>query len=144
VVGSIFARRDNEREHALKIVENVASGNPQCLEPRRRKLPIANSVSLRVIAHRVGLTVEFNGNSTLQTGKVEYVSHRRELPPEAKTLRALPKMMPEDDLRQGQLPTQLARETNIPIRCADSAVSNALLDPSTMLRMVPLPVPGRI
>jgi hypothetical protein len=90
------------------------------------------------------LAIKLDREATLQAGEVNYVAAARKLPSKPRAARTLPQLLPKEHLRQCKLPPKPPRETYILIRCANGAVSNALLDPSTMLRMVPLPVPGRI
>ena len=54
-------------------------------------------------------------------------------------------MLPQDDFRECHLPAKLTRESHARIKSSYGTMSDApCFGPSTMLRMVPLPVPGRI
>jgi hypothetical protein len=64
---------------------------------------------------------------------------------ESKAVRPLAQLLPEHDLRKGQFAAEITGAANVRIRSADRTVPHSRdLDPSPMLRMVLLPVPGRI
>jgi hypothetical protein len=90
------------------------------------------------------LAINLDREATLQAGEVNYVAAARKLPSKPRAPWTLPQLLPKEHLRQCKLPPKPPRETYILVRRADGAMLHALSDPSTMLRMVPLPVPGRI
>jgi hypothetical protein len=135
----------NQRHCTLQVLENIPSGDPQRLEPRVRKHSIALHVTLRSIAHRMRLAVDLDHQAALQTGEIDHVTFAGKLSAKAQAGHSLPKLLPQDDFRQCHLPAKLAREVDISVGRPHCPVPNAQgLGPSTTLRVVPLPVPGRI
>jgi len=131
--------------HTVQIAENITGRNPQSLESGITQPAIANIVPFRIAPHRMRLAVNFNRESALEAGKVDHVTATWKLAAKSQAVRALTQLLPQGNFRQGQLAAKLARGADVRVRRANCAVADApRLGPSTMLRMVPLPVPGRI
>ena len=131
--------------HALEIIEHVAGGNPKRLKPGIGELIVAHGVLLWAITHRMHFSVNFDCEPTLQTGEIDHIPIARELSAKPQAIRARTQLLPENDFRQRQFSAELAREADVRVRRADGPMPNPRgFGPSTMLRMVPLPVPGRI
>jgi hypothetical protein len=91
------------------------------------------------------LAVDLYRKPPLQTGEVHDVTTEWELPAKAQTVGTLAELLPEYDFWPRQFAAQPAGDADVSIRRADGAMADAPgFGPSTMLRMVPLPVPGRI
>jgi len=91
------------------------------------------------------LAVDLYRKPPLQTGEVHDVTAGWKLPAKAQTVGTLAELPPEYHFWQRQFAAEPAGDADVSIRRADGAVANARdFGPSTMLRMVPLPVPGRI
>ena len=145
VEGPIHAGCRDHREHAFEITQDVAGWNPESVKASFPKDRITLEVALRVVAHRMCFPVHLDRQPAFETGEVGNIATARELPPKAKSARALAEMMPQYDFREGQLATQLTSKANVGVGRTDHTMPNAnAFGPSTMLRMVPLPVPGRI
>jgi hypothetical protein len=144
VEGPIPAGRQDVNHHAVEIIEHIARCNPQRLKPRVGKHAIAFDIPLRVVAHRVGLAIHLDRQSTLKAREVNDISVQGELTAEAQAIRPLAQLLPENDFGEGQLTSKLAGEADVCIGRANGTMPDAsAFGPSTMLRMVPLPVPGR-
>ena len=145
VEGPISARRENMSHHTVEIAENITDRNPQSLESGITQPAIANIVPFGIAPHRMRLAVNLDRESALEAGKVDHVTATWKLSAKPQAVRTLAQLLPQGDLGQGQLAAKLSRKTNVGVRSADGAVADAPRPgPSTMLRMVPLPVPGRI
>jgi len=98
-----------------------------------------------IVAHRVRLSIDLNRQPTLEAGKIDYVAVDGELSAKAESVWPFAELLPEDHFRQRQLATQLTSKANVGVGRTDRTMPNAnAFGPSTMLCMVPLPVPGRI
>jgi hypothetical protein len=131
--------RDNVAENAIHVLEHVSSGNPHDAEAFTSQQRIASGVSLRLVAGTVALPVDFDNEPPLQTSKVHRHLTDRKLLSELQPFRSLSKNLPQQDFRQAHLAPQLTCALYVPDWCLEDAWA-----PSTMLRMVPLPVSGRI
>jgi hypothetical protein len=144
VEGPIPARDENQSDRPLQVAEHLARRNAEGFEPSLRQPLGTPLVALRLIPHRMNLAIDFDRQPALETGEVEHETSHRELPPKAEFTRPLPKLLPKQHFRQGHAPAQVASETDVAVRCADCPVLHPrAVGPSTALRAVPLPVPGR-
>jgi hypothetical protein len=99
VEGSIRAARRNQNHDTFKVIEHIAGRNPQHLKASVCKYRIALDVALRPIAHRMDLTVDFDGEPTLQTGEVDHISIVRKLPAKSQAIWTPAKLLPKHDFR---------------------------------------------
>ena len=88
--------------------------------------------------------IDLDRDAALETGEVDYISAEWKLPPKAQAVRALTQLLPKHDFGQRESAAKPACAADVRVRSADRAVADTPLGASTMLRMVPLPVPGRI
>jgi hypothetical protein len=65
VEGPIPTRCEDVRHHAVKIRKNLASSNPERLEPSFAQFAIADLISCRVRTHPVRLAIHFDGQPAL-------------------------------------------------------------------------------
>jgi hypothetical protein len=145
VEGPILATGHNQCHHAVEIIEDVSRCNPQGCEACFGQLTVASKVALRRAPHRVGLTIHFDRDPAREAGEVCHVAAAWKLSTKPQAVRLLTQLLPQNDLRQGHTAAKLTCTADGNVRRADCAVPDAPpFDPSTMLRMVPLPVPGRI
>jgi hypothetical protein len=106
---------------------------------------IPPNVSMGIVAHRMGFAVNLDGEPPLQAGEIQYEAQMRKLPPEAKSARPATQLLPEEHFGQCHFATKVACKFYVASSGADCSMTNSRgIGPSTMLRMVPLPVPGRI
>jgi hypothetical protein len=89
-------------------------------------------------------TVNLNRNPPLEAGEVDHIAGERKLSTKSQSARALPELLPQRHFGKTQLTPESTSRANILGRSTHSPVAGPSFDPSTMLRMVPLPVPGRI
>ena len=145
VEGPIRTSGQNVTEHALEVVEHIARRNPNGLEPDMGKHGVTRCIAAWVRAHPVRLSVNLDYEPPVEAGEIGHTAVARKLTTEAMTVRALSKLLPEDDFWQRHLVTELACTSDVRVRRTDRSMSHPpRFGPSTMLRMVPLPVPGRI
>jgi hypothetical protein len=145
VEGPIIAALQNMRQRRFDIAQHFSRRNSQYLKPKIRKYRVSPDVPFRQIATTVNLAVHLNCNSPLEAGEIEDVAFVRELPAESQSARSSAQLPPEEHLRKGHVAAKLASETDTTFVSAYCSMADACgVDPSTMLRMVPLPVPGRI
>ena len=98
VEGPIGAGRENVSEHAVQIIEDIASGNAHRFKTGFSELRIASNVALRAIAHRVRIAVDLDRQSTLKTCEVDDKAGAWDLATKTKSVGALPELLPECDL----------------------------------------------
>jgi hypothetical protein len=158
--------QDDETKHRIQILQDVAGSDPKDAESGGLQQLVSLQVAFWVASHQVGFAVDFNRHSLLQTGEIQNKAHVRELTSEAIAAGPSSQLLPKQNFRKCHLATKLAGETHVFVRSAnrsmlhtppilpgtgrwqpvraDGGVGFGAVDPSTMLRMVPLPVPGRI
>jgi hypothetical protein len=130
--------------HTVQISEHIARSNPQRRKSDSTQSAIADVVQFRIVPHRVRFAIDLDCESAFKTNEVDDISGAGELSAKPKSVRSLPQLLPQRNFRQSQRAAKFARKPYVCIRRANCAVVDTPLDPSTMLRMVPLPVPGRI
>ena len=81
--------------------------------------------------------VDLHGELSFTTEEVDRVGIHRMLSPKLQSARTTAKLLPKQDFRKRHFLAQLARGV-------DDRALKLLMPPSTSLRLVPLPVPGRI
>jgi len=139
VEGSPFAtsRNDSIQAH-LQILQHVSRRNSEHGKslPVQRRVPRA--IAFRPVVAIVRFAIDLDPQSNFEAGEVDYVRSYRKLASEAKTVGPFAQLLPQQDFGQAHV---LAQAASCPDRLdwADGDKG----DPSTMLRMVPLPVPGR-
>ena len=135
------AGRDDEANHGVHVAKDVAGGNSYNTKTLPSEQRISSSIAPRLVAERVPLPIDFDDQAPLQAGEIDRHFANGELLPEFELTGSLTELLPQQHLRQAQLPAQLACALNLLDRCLKDAWA-----PSTtrLRRAVPLPVPGRI
>ena len=136
----------NARRRGLNDVFNDGALIPKYISGRyaqhdeivRCQPVIAIDIPLGPIAEAMAFAIDLHHQPNLGTEKVEHKRTSRMLPPELEASWSSPQSAPQQAFRQAERSTQSSRSFNGLPR---SGQHRAL--PSTMLRMVPLPVPGR-
>jgi hypothetical protein len=129
---------DNAQDDAFQIAKNFVGGNPHRRETEAINDNIPCGVALRVVTAVVYLAVYLYREPCLQAREVERETSLRTLPPKLEPVRTRPQRRPEERLGRAHLPPQPTRALHRLDRCPQYARA-----PSTALRAVPLPVPGR-
>jgi hypothetical protein len=131
--------RKDETKHRVHVLENVTRRDAKDTKAVTPKQRVASGVAPRLVAEAVPLSVDLDDKPVLETGEVDGDRSDRKLPSELQTAGTLSKLLPQQNLRQAHLAPQPACALYLLDRCLKDAWAT-----STMLRMVPLPVPGRI
>ena len=145
VVGPHLRASDtNVVQYTLQIAKDIASRNANDLKPVAPKRCIASSIAPRLVAPAMGLPVNLDDKPMTQAGEIGRHSICGKLAPEFQAIRSLPKRLPKQDLWQTHLSAQAPGALYLLDRGAKNLGVEAKWAPSTTLRAVPLPVPGRI
>jgi hypothetical protein len=140
VVGAhLGAGGQDVAKHGVQILEHIASGDTQDAETFSPQQRITGPIPAWLIAVSVTLAIDFNDEAPFKTSKIDSDWTDGKLPSELEPSWSLAQLLPEQDFGQAHLTPQLACALNL----LDPRIEDAWA-PSTMLRMVPLPVPGRI
>jgi hypothetical protein len=134
-----LALRQNAGKRPLHIVQDVARGQTQRTIALRNQPFVPRLVAERDAAAVVRFSVDFNRKACGKADEVENERSGGMLATPFMPRRSRPELPPEQHFRQRHLPPQLARGAD---RCTGTPKHRA--SPSTVLRTVPLPVPGRI
>ncbi len=133
------AARNDPSKHSIQIAEHVTRSDPQHFKTVPAKQRISRRVTSWLITPTMTLSIHFDDQAPLQTGEIDRNLRHRKLPTELQSTRTCAKHLPEQDFGQTHIPPQLASASHLLDRSLEDA-----WDPSTALRAVPLPVPGRI
>jgi hypothetical protein len=134
-----LALSQNKGHDPSHILQNFVGSYPQGSVIMRHKPFVPRLVVRRAASPLMRFPIYLNGQSGGQTNEVEDESAGGVLTSEFETARALPKFAPEQDFGQRHITAEAACPADSRARSPQHSAS-----PSTMLRMVPLPVPGRI
>ena len=131
-------RTQNVLHYRRHIVEHRSSRDPKNAQSLTSKPSIASEIPLRSFAAPMHFAINFDNEPMIGAEEVEHIAPRRMLTTELQPAGPLAEFGPEDHLRQRQLAAQAACS-------ADGAAGPGqhFASPSTMLRMVPLPLRGR-
>jgi hypothetical protein len=130
---------DDSHDDTLQIPQHLARRNAEHGEATLHQSCIARGVPFRAVAPLVGLAVDFYGEPRLETGKVDNEGCLWELFAEFEVTGPFAKFPPEQDFGKAHFFSQTAGVFDR----LDGALEDSRA-PSTSLRLVPLPVPGRI
>ena len=145
VEGPFRAGHQDEGYHPLKVAEYLARRDTHRLETSLGQFRRAAGVALWLIPHGMHLAIDLHGQPTLEAGEIEHEATNRELSSKPEAARSSTKLLPKHHFRQGHGSAKLAGEPDVVVRSAHRAMLHPVgIDPSTILRMVHLPVPGRI
>ncbi len=128
----------DSEDYPFKVVENLCRRDPQGEETQILKISVASRIAGRAVAPLVPRAVYLDREAGRQACEVERVRALRALLAESKSFRPLAQSPPEQTLGRAQLLPELACEPHGPDRSLQHTRA-----PSTGLRPVPLPVPGR-
>jgi len=129
----------DETKHGVHVLEHVACRNAHNAESITFQNRVTGMIALRLITDTVPFTVDLDDQPPLKAGEVDCDLPDGKLPTKLQASGALSQNLPEQHFRQAHLAPQLTCALYLLDRCLEDAWA-----PSTMLRMVPLPVPGRI
>lgn len=101
------------------------------------KIPIPGCIALRAIPARMSLSVHFDNKPSFKAAKICLIWSNRVLTSKFHSQLLAAQLFPQQHFGQAHLPSQVPGSI-------DLWPSQALRTPSTTLRAVPLPVPGRI
>jgi hypothetical protein len=134
----LAARRDNADNHRFQIAQHLTRWNAQRMKATLSKDAVARDVSLGPVAPVMALPINFNGQPRFEAGEVQQIGRLWMLATKAKSARAFAQGLPQEHFWKLHFPARLSRSAHIMDRRAEDG-----WDPSTVLRTVPLPVPGR-
>ncbi len=130
---------DDPLDHLVHVPKHVRRRNTRHHDAPASEPSLSNRVSLGPIPHIMRNAIDFDRQARLGTEEVEHIGARGMLSPKLPARRTLSQRSPQQDFGKAQRPTQLAGALD---RAFGPRQNRRF--PSTMLRMVPLPVPGRI
>jgi acyl phosphate:glycerol-3-phosphate acyltransferase len=130
--GSFETATDDVSYDAIEIGSHILGSDTDGLDPLLCRPIISAGVAHRIVTKVVSNSIDLNGYASGLAKKVEHERSKGVLSPELQAVRLLPKRSPESDLRRAHA---FAKLTCL----VDSQCEN----PSTMLRMVPLPAQSR-
>ena len=101
---SSLTTRDNQPHNGIKIIEYVASSDPQHRKPTPFQIGLAQGVDARQALEFMSPAVNFNQDARRQTGEVGNIATDRVLTPKFEALWPHSKRPPQHNLRQRHLP----------------------------------------
>ena len=131
----------NHHQHALQrpLIQNVGRRDAHHTNAALRQPPIPPEVVVHLLRQVVMRAIDLNRQPSLRMEEVEHIGSDRMLPSEAQPIQtSVAKAVPEDHLREAQIPAEPFRA----LECPSFRPHRPSGAPSTMLRMVPLPVNG--
>jgi|GEM_PF-460870 len=131
--------RQYVRERPLHVVQDVARGEAERSVALGHQPFVPSLIASRNAAPVMRLSVDFNRKPGRNAYEVEHERSGRMLPPPLQAAGSFAQFPPEQDFRQAHLSSKSARGSDRRSRTRQHRAS-----PSTLLRTVPLPVPGRI
>jgi hypothetical protein len=134
----LLASVNNSKDYPFKVVENLCRRDAHSKETQFAKMSVPSRIARRAIAPVVRFAVDLYRQPRRQAGEVERKPSLRALLPETKAPRPLPQRPPEEPSGRAQLLPEPACE----LYRLDRRLQNTRA-PSTSLRLVPLPGPGR-
>jgi hypothetical protein len=130
---------DGESHHRLKLAKDFPGWNAPSSVALRHQPFVAGFVPGRIAAAVVGFAVDLDGEVRFQADEIEDERPGRMLPSPFEPTRSFAQLAPEQHLGERHFPPKLARLADGRAWSGQHRAS-----PSTVLRTVPLPVPGRI
>ena len=123
---------------ALEVVEHLLRWDPQSKETQILKISVPGRIPRRTIASAMRFAIDLDRQACGQAGKVEHERPLRALLPELESVGALLQRPPEQAFGRAQVLPKFACE----LYRLDWSLQQTRA-PSTSLRLVALPVPGR-
>jgi hypothetical protein len=139
----LLTSRNNVAKNSVHILEHIPRRNAHHSKPFAPQHRVASRIAPRLVAVAMPLSVHLNHQAPFETGKIDGHFTYRKLFPELEALGSLSKLLPEQHLRQTHFPAQRTGALHLLDGGAKDFGIDRAWAPSTMLRMVPLPVPGR-
>jgi len=136
--------RNDIAKHCIHVFEHIASGNAQNAKAFTSKHRITCRIPTRPVTEIVSFSIDFNDQATLQAGEIDGHFADWELLPELESLWPFPQYLPKQHLGEAHLAPQLAGALDLLDGSSKDLGIDPAWAPSTALRAVPLPVPGRI
>ena len=126
-------------EHPVQVLKHVTSGDSRHSKPLATEHRVTRDIAPRLIAEAMSFPVDFDNEASFETGEIDSHLTDRKLFPEFVTIRPFSQLLPQKNLGQAHVLPQRTRALNLLDRRVEDAWA-----PSTALRAVPLPIPGRI
>src|SRR6185503_8513753 len=166
VEGPICTIMENVRDYSVHVLQHFNGWNSQSLISCSGQSSIAHVVPPRSITIAVIIAVNLDQQPSRDASEIRHIAADGILLSELQSARPFAQDTPQQHFMQTHLAPERARKADVLIGRADSAVLHAspilpgtgrwqrvsadggvnvaAVGPTTMLRMVPLPVPGRI
>jgi hypothetical protein len=165
VEGSIGATVQNVRDRSIHVLQHFNGRNSQSLISCGGEDSIPRIIPLPPITIAVIVAVDLDQQPPRQACEISDIAVDGILLAELQSVGSRAQNIPHEHFRQTHLAPECASETDIVVGCTYSPMFHSLtilpgtgrwqpvradggvdtpFDPTTMLRMVPLPVPGRI
>jgi len=125
-------------DHSRQISQDIGGGYAQHRNALRRQPMGSGRIVAQGIRPVMAAAVHFDGQSNDRAVEIQDIDAGWMLATEFEAVRALAQRLPQQPFRQGHLAAQFTRALH---RSAWSGQHGTC--PSTVLRTVPLPVPGR-
>ena len=125
-------------DHSSFIPKHISGRDPQHRDILAGQPIIPFDVSLRPITETVALPIDLDREPRLSAEEIEHIRTSGMLTPEPEPTRPRAQQTPQQAFRQTERPTQSSRVFDGLSRSGEHCAF-----PSTTLRAVPLPVPGR-
>jgi hypothetical protein len=135
----LCASRNDARYDPVQIVENISRGDAHDGESLSIHNCVAGAVTLGLITVAVPFAVHFDDQPVAEASKICGHLLDGKLPAKLQAIRPRSQRLPQDNFRETHISPQLAGALDLLDRRLEDAWA-----PSTALRAVPLPVPGRI
>jgi hypothetical protein len=99
--GDPFIGAQNDQTHrSLQIIEHVSGSNAECSHTVLLKIQVAPRVPFYGIAALMCFTVDFDDHLRVMAVEISDIAARGVLPPKLQTFGSLPKLLPEQNLRE--------------------------------------------
>ena len=127
----------NNLSRSGRVQQNLRGGNAYDLQSPFAQEPFATQIADDGVGAVVPKTIDFDDKPGLAAVEIDHITLDRMLPTKLEAARAFPRLLPEQHLREAHLLSQPPGDIYGWALARRPA-------PSTALRAVPLPVPGRI
>jgi hypothetical protein len=135
--------KGHQSHYTVQIRQDLARRNSDGSKSLVRKPFVASLIMDRRKPSIMDFAVYFDGKARLETSEIEDVRSRRMLAPELEAGGALAELAPEKNFGQGHVFAELSGLADRLAGAGQHGFLSGRCSPSTILRMVPLPVPGR-
>ena len=135
----VIASRHNPENNPIEIAEHVTSKNSHHVKTFFLKQRITSRIAPWLIAAIMPLSVDLDDQPVAEAGEVGCYPTHRKLRPKLQSVRSPSQRLQEQHFGQAEFTAKDAGTLHLLDRRLEDAWA-----PSTKLRLVPLPVPGRI